>query len=47
MGGTSNASQIETVAVHIRGGGGKVQAYHFGKKDFELGVEGDGPKFLG
>ena len=26
----------------IKGGGGGVQAYHFGKKDFELGVGGEG-----
>ena len=24
------------------GGGGGVQAYHFGKNDFELGVKGEG-----
>ena len=27
------------------GGGGGVQAYHFGKKDFELGVGGE-PKII-
>ena len=26
----------------ITTGGGGVQAYHFGKKDFELGVGGEG-----
>ena len=28
----------------LKGGGGEggVQAYHFGKKDFELGVRGEG-----
>ena len=26
----------------LRGGGGGVQAYHFGKKDFEQGVGGEG-----
>ena len=26
----------------LLGGGGGVQAYHFGKKDFELGVGGEG-----
>ena len=26
----------------IKGGGGGVQAFHFGKNDFELGVQGDG-----
>ena len=26
----------------LRGGGGGVQAYHFGTNDFELGVGGEG-----
>ena len=26
----------------LRGGGGGVQAFHFGKNDFELGVGGEG-----
>ena len=28
--------------MYLRGGGGGVQAYHFGKKFFELGVGGEG-----
>ena len=31
-----------SIIYQLRGGGGGVQAFHFGKNDFELGVVGDG-----
>ena len=32
----------EVTLMQLNGGGGGVQAYHFGKKEFELGVGGEG-----
>ena len=36
-----NQTQISVFILLVKGGGG-VQAFHFGKNDFELGVGGDG-----
>ena len=37
----SRAPKISVLSM-FKGGGGGVQAYQFGKKDFELGVGGEG-----